>query len=236
MPNHIHLLLSPREANLYDAMRDLFSRYAIKFNRKYERKGHLFGGPYRQATCFDESYLLAASLYIHVNPVRANLVAAPLNYRWSSCQQYCESEAPESFLDTSFILGLLGDDKRDSKKSYRLLVGKACELRADSLMEQEDAIERFCSKLSSVFPSVFKRAERKKRVAASLGLELLSFQELERQIEKLRKSGVDRTPESREAKKFLIEQLIGRGFSRKEIAERLGVSRKTIYNILKSPL
>jgi putative transposase len=45
---------------------------------------------------------------------------------------------------------------------------------------------------------------------------------------------MERTPETRKAKKFLIEQLIARGFNRKEIAERLGVSRKTVYNILKS--
>ena len=57
MPNHVHLLLSPTQENLYDAMRDLFSRYASRFNRKYERKGHLFGGPYRQAVCFDNGYL-----------------------------------------------------------------------------------------------------------------------------------------------------------------------------------
>jgi len=55
MPNHVHILLSPREENLFDAMRDLFSRYAMRFNKKYERKGHLFGGPYRQALCFDDS-------------------------------------------------------------------------------------------------------------------------------------------------------------------------------------
>jgi putative transposase len=36
MPNHAHLLFSPQENNLYDAMRDLFSRYAKKFNWKYE--------------------------------------------------------------------------------------------------------------------------------------------------------------------------------------------------------
>ena len=71
MPNHVHLLLSPTESNLYDAMRDVFARYAMMFNRKYERKGHLFGGPYRQAVCLDDSYLLAASLYIHLNPVKA---------------------------------------------------------------------------------------------------------------------------------------------------------------------
>ena len=90
MQNHIHLLLSPEEENLYDAMRDLFSRYAMKFNRKYERKGHLFAGPYRQAVCLDESYLLAASLYIHLNPVRAGVVLEPQSYRWSSCRLYVD--------------------------------------------------------------------------------------------------------------------------------------------------
>jgi putative transposase len=62
MQNHVHLLLSATEPNLYDAMRNLFSRYAMKFNSKYERKGHLFGSPYRQAVCLDDGYLLAASL------------------------------------------------------------------------------------------------------------------------------------------------------------------------------
>ena len=70
MPNHLHLLFSPANANLYDTMRDLFSKYARNFNRKYERKGHLFGGPYRQAVCLDDSYLLASSLYLNVNVPR----------------------------------------------------------------------------------------------------------------------------------------------------------------------
>ena len=69
MPNHIHLLVSPREDELQESMRDLFSRYAMIFNRKYERKGHLFGGPYRQAVCLDDTYLLAASLYIHISVI-----------------------------------------------------------------------------------------------------------------------------------------------------------------------
>ena len=78
MPNHMHILMSPDEQNLYDAMRDLFSRYVARFNFKYERKGHLVGGPYRQAVCFDDTYLLAASLYIHINPVKAGLAETAL--------------------------------------------------------------------------------------------------------------------------------------------------------------
>lgn len=40
MPKHCHILMSPNEENLYDAMRDLFSRYVMWFNQKYERRGH----------------------------------------------------------------------------------------------------------------------------------------------------------------------------------------------------
>ena len=51
MPNHVHLLLEPRHANLSKAMHAIFSRYAKRFNSKYQRRGHIFGGPYRQAIC-----------------------------------------------------------------------------------------------------------------------------------------------------------------------------------------
>ena len=236
MPNHIHLLLSPKEANLYDAMRDLFSKYAMKFNRKYERKGHLFGGPYRQAVCLDDSYLLATSLYIHMNPVNAKLTAEPSSYRWSSCQLYCVDDVPEAFIDTKFILELLAEHSLESKNSYRFLLTQAKELKAGHVLEQENAMERFCSKLASMFPSLFGRVERKKQIATASGLDVLGFPELERQIEEVKNGRVGGAAESRRAKKYLIEQLIARGFKRTEIAARLGVSRKTIYNILKSSL
>jgi len=119
MPNHVHLLFSPQENNLYDAMRDLFSRYAMRFNLKYERKGHLFGGPYRQAVCLDDGYLLSASLYIHLNPVKAGLVSDSRSYRWSSSRLYCKDDVPESFVDPDLILGLLSEDKIESKKKIQ---------------------------------------------------------------------------------------------------------------------
>ena len=234
MPNHVHLLLSPTEINLYDAMRGLFSRYAMKFNKKYERKGHLFGGPYRQAVCFDDSYLLAASLYIHLNPVKAGLAGDPLAYRWSSCRLYYQDDAPKSFVDPGFILGLLSGNKISSKVRYRDLLKQGVGLEAAHVMEQEDAIERFRSKLISIFPSLFKMVDRKKQIAGCLGIDLLATDELEKQIKIA--SNRPNKPESKRAKKYLIEQLISRGYTRAEIANRLGVSRKTVYNILKTSL
>jgi len=36
------------------------------------------------------------------------------------------------------------------------------------------------------------------------------------------------------AKKFIVEQLIARGYKRSEIAEKLEISPKTVFNILRS--
>jgi REP-associated tyrosine transposase len=236
MPNHIHLLLNPEEKNLYDAMRDLFSRYAMKFNRKYERKGHLFAGPYRQAVCLDDSYLLAASLYIHLNPVKAGFVSDPQNYRWSSCRLYYEDNDQKSFVDPDFILRLLSDSKIENKEKYRVMLNQGSEPETGNVLEQEDAIERFQSKLFSMFPSILKVVDKKRRLAGLLGVDLPTMEQIEKQIETVGNENNSSRAKSRKARKYLIEQLIARGYKRSEIADRLGISRKTVYNILKVPL
>jgi len=161
MQNHMHLLIRPEGENLYDAMRDLFSRYAIRFNRRYERKGHLFGGPYRQAVCLDDTYLLSASLYIHLNPAKAGICAHPSDYRWSSVKLYC-SDSPDAFVKPDFILGLLGEGEDMSvyRQKYLELLERGIDVSVDHVMEQEDAINRFRKKLASYFPSLFARVAK----------------------------------------------------------------------------
>jgi putative transposase len=235
MENHIHLLLRPEGENLYDAMRDLFSRYAMWFNKKYERKGHLFGGPYRQAVCLDDGYLVAASVYIHLNPVKAGLDLVAEDYRWSSVRLYCEEEAPASFVDTHFILNILSGNAGKGKEAYRDLLNRGVKVETKPVFEEGDVIERFRSRLVSLFPSVFKRMAGRNRAGKAAGLELLSMEVLEERIENLKHAPFTNEPETRPAKRYLIEQLISRGYKRAEIAEKLGVSRKTIYNILNRP-
>ena len=72
-------------------------------------------------------------------------------------------------------------------------------------------------------------------VTKFLGIDLPTIEELEEQIETVAKKYNSSSPESKKAKKYLIEQLISRGYKRSEIAERLSVSRKTVYNILNAP-
>ena len=201
MPNHAHLLFSTADANLYDAMRDLFSKYAMRFNRKYERKGHLFGGPYRQAVCLDDTYLLAASLYIHLNPVKADLAPDPLTYRWSSCRLYCDNRPVKSFVDPQFVLNLL-PEVPGRKEKYRMLLELGMEVETGQLLEQEDAIERFRSKLASMFPSLFKELGKRKQIAGLSGIDLVSPEELEKLIEDVKSGPFPNKPERRKAKKF----------------------------------
>ncbi len=210
-------------------------RYEVQSKIRKKRPS-VCGGPYRQAVCLDDSYLLAASLYIHLNPVKAGLVSDSRRYRWSSSGLYCRNEAPESFVYPDLILRLLSEDQIEGKKRYRLLLKQGSELEAAHVMEEEDAIERFSSKLATIFPSIFRQVNDKKHVVNSFDLGLLGMEELKRKIEDMKELRSYNTLESRKAREYLIEQLLARGYKRTEIAERLGLSRKTVYNILKSDL
>jgi putative transposase len=229
MPTHIHLLASPREDPLQEPMRDLFSRYAMRFNKRYMRKGHLFAGPYRQAVCLDDAYLLAASVYIHMNPVRAGIVDDPRNYRWSSVRVFHDLEAPKSFLKPGFILRLLGNSDQVSKEVYLDLLMRSTKLEIDDALEQADAVTRFRKALTRISPSIFSDIGSQKHIPVRTGVFLLDEEEIEKQIASAT------LPEGINAKRFLIQQLIARGYKRQEIAEKLDLSTKTVYNILHVP-
>ncbi len=74
MPNHVHLLLRPRRGKLAFLMRRLLTSYALHFNLRYGRTGHLFQNRYKSIVCEEEPYLLELIRYIHLNPLRAGLV------------------------------------------------------------------------------------------------------------------------------------------------------------------
>jgi putative transposase len=86
MANHVHLLLFSGPQGLSQFMRRLLTAYAIYFNRRYERRGHLFQDRYKSIVCEEEAYLLELVRYIHLNPLRAGIVKGleELNrYKWS---------------------------------------------------------------------------------------------------------------------------------------------------------
>ena len=234
MPTHIHILVSPRGDELNEVMRDLFSQYAMMFNRKYERKGHLFAGPYRQAVCLDDSYLLAASLYIHMNPARAGLVTDPRRYRWSSVKLFHDNNALLSFVKPDFVLRLLGRGKGLRKKIYSDLLDKGMSFATGDVLEQADAVRHLRKALARAFPTLFASVGKKKQIAQRTGQDLLDEEDLEETIRAMKATNKKISPETKKARRFLIEQLIARGYKRADIAAKLGVSVKTVYNLIKA--
>jgi len=74
IPNHFHLLLRTGATPLSKVMRRLMTGYAVTFNKRHKRSGHLFQNRYKSIVCEEDAYLLELIRYIHLNPLRARLV------------------------------------------------------------------------------------------------------------------------------------------------------------------
>ena len=74
IPNHFHLLLRTGPTLLSKVMRRLMTGYAVTFNKRHKRSGHLFQNRYKSVVCEEDPYLLELIRYIHLNPLRAGLV------------------------------------------------------------------------------------------------------------------------------------------------------------------
>jgi hypothetical protein len=108
MSNHYHLLLETPSGNLSKIMQHINGAYTNYFNVKRKRNGHLFQGRYKAIVIEADEYVQELSRYIHLNPVRANMVAKPGEYRWSSYHEYIGVRKRPEWLETSFILDYFG--------------------------------------------------------------------------------------------------------------------------------
>jgi len=109
MPNHYHLTIQPTQPNLSDAIRRLNSEYGQWWNRRHKRVGHVFQGRFKDQIVDRESYLLALSRYVVLNPVRASLVKRPEDWPWSSYRATVGFSSAPAFLSTDLTLGLFGN-------------------------------------------------------------------------------------------------------------------------------
>lgn len=84
MPNHFHLLLETTQTPLSKIMQQLLTQYAIYFNSRYDRTGHVFQDRYKAKVCEKEEYLFKLIQYIHLNPLKAKIVRDINEYKWCS--------------------------------------------------------------------------------------------------------------------------------------------------------
>ncbi len=150
MSNHFHLLLRPRGTRLAPLMRRLLTGYAIYFNLRHQRSGHLFQNRYKSIVCEEESYLLELVRYIHLNPLRAGIVsdlAALEHYPWSGHRVIMGNGKMEGQAVDELLL-YFGKGKREAREKYRQFVadgmamGKREELGSGRRMRQYAPDER----------------------------------------------------------------------------------------------
>ena len=85
MTNHVHLLLSPSGKDSIVRLTQYLGRHYVMYvNYTYGRTGTLWEGRYKASLIQEEAYLLACYRYVELNPVRAEMVNGPSQYRWSS--------------------------------------------------------------------------------------------------------------------------------------------------------
>jgi putative transposase len=126
MTNHAHILLRSSEVGLPTFMRRLLTGYAISYNLRHRRWGHLFQNRYKSIICDEDTYFTELVRYIHLNPLRAKLVKnlASLNrYRWSGHAVLLDKIQNE-WQDRDYVLKWFGKTEGNAKKAYRRYVQK----------------------------------------------------------------------------------------------------------------
>jgi putative transposase len=92
MPNHVHLILMPRDTDgLRAALAEAHRRYTRFINEREGWRGHLWQERFASFP-MDESYLVACTRYVEQNPVRAKLVKSARDWRWSSARAHLSAK------------------------------------------------------------------------------------------------------------------------------------------------
>lgn len=224
MDNHYHLLLETPDGNLSKGMHYINSIFAQQFNDRHERSGHLFQGRYKSFLVQKESYLLAVSRYIVLNPVRSGTVSHPAYYQWSSYRATAGMEPALDFLTAGVILSEFSDDRRMALEEYRqfILGGFGLEAprayRNSNILGDKNFVEKVRERLRG--KETISEVPRRERFLNRPALSEIFATEWDRLLK-----------EERDAK--IVASVSEYGYSQTEIARHLGLHYSTVSLIVK---
>jgi putative transposase len=135
MENHFHILLRTGFQALSNSMRKLLTGYVVNYNRRHKRYGHLFQNRYKSIICEDDPYLLELTRYIHLNPLRAQIVKSVKElkgYQWCGHSALI-GRVKREWQDTDTVLSYFGKSKKRAIENYEDFVQQG--IRAGSRPE-----------------------------------------------------------------------------------------------------
>jgi len=206
MPNHFHLVVETPQGNLVAGMKWFLGTYTSRFNRRHKLCGHLFSGRYKAllVDCSSNGYLHTVCDYVHLNPVRANLLRPEQRlraYRWSSYAEYLKrpSQRP-GWLRVDRLLGEMRIPK-DSAAGRRQF-GRLMEERRRA----EDPEEWKVLRRGWCFGEESFRVELLEQMSGKIGMQ--------------HGGGERQETATAKAERLLSEELHQRGWNDEELARR----------------
>jgi len=257
MSNHVHILFKSGKKGI-STMRKLLTWYAIYFNRRYNRSGHLFENRYKSILCEEDKYLLALIRYIHLNPVRSGIVKdieALDIYPWSGHSEVM-GKSKCQWMDTEYVLARFGIRKKAATNAYRRFIEEGLnikygtELTGGGLIhslggwsqvlsmrrrnQEEEFDERILGEGDFVH-EILKEAEEKEirqlklRISGKTITDIIREECKKRQVSvKELQGGSRRTKVSQTRALIAYRSIEELGVSTAEIARHLGVATSTV--------
>lgn len=124
--NHAHLLVRSGPQGLSQFMRRLLTGYAINYNLRHARIGHLFHNRYKSIVCDEDSYFLVLVRYIHLNPIRAGEVenlTALSTYPWSG-HAAIMGKVKHAWQDRDYVLSFFSRKRKEAMRGYNKFVSE----------------------------------------------------------------------------------------------------------------
>ena len=140
MDNHAHLMIDANGCDISKIMHGINFSYAMYFNKKYAREGHLFKDRFKSKIVYNDRYLRTLSLYMHNNPTDiVEYKDCPEKYIFSSLSIFL-GKTPDSFdlVDYAFVMSLFGTNLKSARKNYYDLLFRFNGEKLEQEVEFED--------------------------------------------------------------------------------------------------
>lgn len=208
MDNHYHLVIETLTAPIDRIMHRINLVYAKYFNKKYGRTGVLYEGRYARSLILDTGHLMSVIRYIAYNPVRAELVKSPADYRW--CAHLDVLSMKRGLVD---VKGLLDKFDRHPQK----------------------ALDAYVHLISGRLPEPQRRTEAIDKISQKrmVSLEIMLISDFKDETQRTYICQGSKSPHIIALRKDFAERAYLAGFYAKEIAQILNMSPRAVQYMLR---
>ena len=215
--NHFHLLMEVGDVPISNIMSRVMTRYAKRFNKARNRKGHVFQARFLSKMVCEESYFVQCLRYIHRNPLEAGVAETLEDWPWSSHRQFV-GRIRSTLLDLNRALAHLATDPGDALRRYRRLMGAAGGTIADLEPEKRPSVK------PAPKPQRPALSEISGEIQQSLGIDVTAL------------SSKRRTRPISQARRAFAERAAEFGYRVADIAQFLGLRPSSVCVIVHARL